>query len=455
MSPAGTVRVLGDEAGFFTLEPYRYAGKHPDVQGEMKDTRLFYAFQPADEHAQDKPIFVFFNGGPGCATTTVLFAFNTAKRSIDTPLKADPPWVDNPHSFTRLGNVLYVDTRDAGFSYNLKGSPGQDKVAIHAGVDAADVLRLVLRFLDRHEPLRDNPVVLVGESWGGSRANVMASLVRSPDDLRDPRSEYVDPALADEIDAHLALAFPREVGETPTEDLALRQFGWQVLIQPVVLGPLQWNASLGKGPSITAADREKENARFDAAARRIQDYYVLKALLGVDPAEIRDMLPVQRTVSDRSRCEGEDLGPNSLFAVLGELPRWDDCYHASCTLNVLDAYDAYAVPMAFLGNLGRVETFITNALHDDVVFSPAIVDALRSQPHMFSKVEVSSTPNDPRSTVIHLEVSEKTSEFFEIPATVRIPFPAYEAGHSVPMHTPGEFLADVEAWLGATSARRH
>jgi pimeloyl-ACP methyl ester carboxylesterase len=451
MSPDGTVRVLGDEAGFFTLASYRYAGKHPEVQGDMKETRLFYAFQPADDRARDKPVFVFFNGGPGCATTSVLFAFNTAKRSIDTPEGTDPPWVDNPHSFTRLGNVLYVDSRDAGFSYNLKGSPNQDPVARHAGADAADVLRLVLRFLDRHEPLRDNPVVLVGESWGGSRANVMASLVRSPDALRDPESEYVDPTLADEIDAHFALAFPGDVGKIPAEELALRQFGWQVLIQPVVLGPLQWEAHENL-PSSDALNREHEQARFDSAATRIQDYHVLKALIGVDPAAIRDMLPRHRGDSNRERCDVADLGEDSLHAVLGELPRWDDCYHTSCTTNALEAYDAYAVPMAFVSNLGRVETLITNAVLDDVVRSPAIVDALRTQPQMFRNVEVSSAPNVPRSAVILLDVQEETSLLLGIPSSVAIRFPAYEAGHSVPMYTPGEFLADVGAWLGDSAA---
>ncbi len=451
MSPDGTVRLLGDEAGFFTLASYRYAGKHPDVQGEMKETRLFYAFQPADDRAQDKPVFVFFNGGPGCATTSVLFAFNTAKRSIDTPEGTEPPWVDNPHSFTRLGNVLYVDSRDAGFSYNLKGSSLHDPSARHAGADAADILRLVLRFLARHEPLRNNPVVLVGESWGGSRANVMASLVRSPDALRDPESEYVDAALADEIDAHFALAFPAEAGKTPTEELALRQFGWQILIQPVVLGPLQWKAHEDLPPS-GALDQEHEHARFDAAAMRIQDYHVLKALLGVDPAAVRDMLPEHRGDSNRERCDLVNHGDSSLHAVLGELTRWDDCYHASCTDNALEAYDAYAVPMAFVSNLGRVETLITNAVLDDVVRSAAIVHALRTQTQMFSSVEVSSAPNDPRSAAILLEVQEETSLFFGIPPNVVIRFPAYEAGHSVPMYTPGEFLSDVEAWLGASVA---
>jgi hypothetical protein len=38
-----------------------------------------------------------------------------------------------------------------------------------------------------------------------------------------------------------------------------------------------------------------------------------------------------------------------------------------------------------------------------------------------------------------------------IPSSVAIRFPAYEAGHSVPMYTPGEFLSDVDAWLGASA----
>ena len=445
MSPAGTVRSLGFEAGFFTIDSYTFEGKEPPIAGEMVPTRLFYAFQPADEDSADKPLFVFFNGGPGCSTTLVLFSFNTSKRTLDTSVDAEIPWSDNPHSFTRLGNVLYIDSRDAGFSYNLQGTSEQLEVVTHSGVDAADVLRVILRFLDRHEPLRDNPVVLVGESWGGARANMIASLARSPADLRDPESGYVDPSLADEIDAHAELAFPQTGDAAEQEELLSRQFGAQVLIQPYLLATLQRTATDALPPLDVSGFEDDAGQRIMRAKADLLDYEVLRAMLGVDPAQIRDLMPEQRSLARRLRCEPEPSGAGTLPDSFGGLSD-PDCYFQECTTTGIDIEGDLNVPKAFLSNLAYVDTLITNSMYDTAVRSPAIVEALRNQPQLFSSVEVLS-PDDPRGATIRLEARADAIDISGVPAVVEIPFPAYESGHSVPMYQPGVFFADVEAWL--------
>src|SRR6185436_13524340 len=83
---------------------------------------------------------------------------------------------------------------------------------------------------------RNNRVVLVGESYGGSRAALMSALLFSPQSLAggvpDPLVPYTDPALAAELVAHFALVFPNVGLDHLDASVVSRQFGAQVLIQP-------------------------------------------------------------------------------------------------------------------------------------------------------------------------------------------------------------------------------
>ncbi|HSW59809.1 MAG TPA: hypothetical protein VLJ60_03365, partial [bacterium] len=62
------------ESGFIEIEPVNYI---LDTRSQTADrARMWYNFQPADESPHEKPLFVFFNGGPGAATA-LLFTYNT------------------------------------------------------------------------------------------------------------------------------------------------------------------------------------------------------------------------------------------------------------------------------------------------------------------------------------------------------------------------------------------
>src|SRR5688572_4178976 len=105
---------LPSEAGFLEV---------PVLPGKPRSVgRLFYAFQSAD-YPDDAPVLVFFNGGPGIATTSVLMAFGTGPFTLAPTPTDDPPHA-NPHSYTSFGNLLYVDARQTGFSYDVDPSPG-------------------------------------------------------------------------------------------------------------------------------------------------------------------------------------------------------------------------------------------------------------------------------------------------------------------------------------------
>jgi carboxypeptidase C (cathepsin A) len=107
--PAPSVEVPA-EAGYIEVPP--------QVSGAADRARMFYAFRPADAHPERAPLLVFFDGGPGTATSGLLLPFGTGPKTLRVDdLGAGP--VDNPASFTRFANLLYLDERDTGFSYEL------------------------------------------------------------------------------------------------------------------------------------------------------------------------------------------------------------------------------------------------------------------------------------------------------------------------------------------------
>ncbi len=121
----------------------------------------------------------------GTLSETVVGAFRAEAGAI----------VPNPHSLTRFANILYVDPRQAGFSYDVVDSvPGALDAAgaptfeecsrrvFNEYVDAADVLFATMRFL-RDRPALRGPVVWFGESYAGARIQWMLAYLRGRSDV--------------------------------------------------------------------------------------------------------------------------------------------------------------------------------------------------------------------------------------------------------------------------------
>jgi len=243
---------VGPEAGFISLDPNAFYFHNNSYFNRIallsSPTRLWYVFQPADHDPASKPLFVFFNGGPGSATSCGLLAANTGRTAVVLDgATGEASIIDNPHSWTRLGNVIYFDARTTGFSYSLMDDPGDadrrflefDAQNYNAFTDGADVLRALLRFLAGHSEIRPNPVVFVPESYGGIRTVVMLHLLLNSEDYVDGTAVYQNPDLVREIRDHFAAVFPEYAGQAVPRNVIARQFGRQIMIQTVMSTPYQ------------------------------------------------------------------------------------------------------------------------------------------------------------------------------------------------------------------------
>ncbi|HNW15762.1 MAG TPA: hypothetical protein PKM15_03585, partial [bacterium] len=148
------------ESGFIEIEPANYTLDTRDQTSAR--ARMWYNFQPADESAHEKPLFVFFNGGPGAATA-LLFTYNTSKMTADQKY-SESDVVENEFNWNQIGNLLYIDARMTGFSYGMTGNPSSQNERssyfrtnnFNVFIDAADFIRVILRFLARHPDIQQN-----------------------------------------------------------------------------------------------------------------------------------------------------------------------------------------------------------------------------------------------------------------------------------------------------------
>ncbi|MEZ4449999.1 MAG: hypothetical protein R3B09_11015 [Nannocystaceae bacterium] len=373
----------GPEAGFVTVDAVDYElGAGDDaLPFSASPARLFYAFRPAEGAPLTRPLVVLFNGGPS-VSTGLLLGGNTGPWTIAGGLLGGEAIAENPSSWASIGNLLYIDARDAGFSYGLVADPSDFEARslefrarnFNPYVDAADFVRVLLAFWDAHPALRGAPVIVVAESYGGIRAGILLDMMLEYEAYDGGDRPYRDPALVEAIEAHLAQVFgPRDAYPAA---LVAQQFGRQVLIQPSVAGASQKSAAgaLFEGPSspmealaielgvdfVPCAEKGigcvpydnglafvKSHDRsiydldapeswlselFDYTAESLSEPATLELLLGVAPATIEGLAGRSRgdeglapfRIAADAPLTDEALG--TLGALLGPIAPWDRYY---------------------------------------------------------------------------------------------------------------------------------
>lgn len=234
------------ESGFIEIAPNSYTLDGDNLTSGA--ARIWYNFQPADEKPAEKPLFVFFNGGPGAATM-LLFTYNTSKMTGDQAY-ADIDVVENAFNWNRMGNLLYIDARMTGFSYGMIDNPSSASARnnyfrpenFNVYVDAADFIRVILGVLERHPEIQSNKVVLVGESYGGTRATAILNILLNVRDYAAGNRNFYDENLFAAIDSHFRKVYP-EMSADPHKEVIKQQFFATVMVQPLIAGEKQFQAS--------------------------------------------------------------------------------------------------------------------------------------------------------------------------------------------------------------------
>ena len=476
--------------------------------------RLFYALQPADPGAEAGPLFVLWNGGPAVSTGLLLATNTGRQTAAQAwsggpPLAPNPAaWTRLGHLLyiDARGAGLSYGLLDGAQAFDARLAAMQT-ASFNTYLDAADFVRVLLAVMDAHPGLRAAPVVLVAESYGAIRAGVVLDMLLRHPTYGDGTRHYQDPALVEAIADHLALRFPDADAFPPA--LVAEQFGRQVLIQPSVAGKAQEAAAgaLFDGPAspmhalaaelgltftpcaakpppcdpydnglafVKSAGRSGYDTRapttwlshlFADVAASLGDPEVLAGLLGVELPAVAGLAAAERPLGPLApfRLVSEANAPADphLPDLLGPLAPWDRyfmtwSYEANIAFRSGLALSLDVDPgdphhgVTFLRNLLDVDTLITDAADDVVIYGPSIAPTLASYPAIVADVE--PLPDHPEGAARPgaLRVTYAPGAFGDLEAgvtrTIRLPRYA-PASHAVTLDQPGALLADVEAWL--------
>lgn len=474
-------------AGFVTV-PERFVtvdGFGIFEQGTVTSAKLFYSFVPATVNAALKPIFVIFNGGPGAATSSALAAWGTGPFTM-TP---SGEIAENPGDVSTLGNLIYIDARQAGFSFDEIDDPSSaadrsdafNFLNFNLYTDVSNILFCLLQIIAERPLIEGNPIVIIAESFGGARSAVLLSLVRDAAAGEAVSGVLEDGLLFETIRAHLD-----RIGDGDRSAAAARQFAHQVLIQPGRVLPKQVESShtlyslcdhIGDddprfvycdGRVFDYTDMREPEGFFDERNEKAQSLLLtpsgFEKFFGTTWTTINALQPHHRRQAFRFAGEAEVQDGDMEGA--SPLEAWD-AHHITMHIDPYfswqgaegkyASYDSGAwAAHAFVRGLATVHTFITDAYYDYAVDSSELPGALlewnflQDEPVIKDARYISDLEPDaerPGWLEVTFAASEPTPK--EVTRIIRMPI-YKDAGHMVPMYQSKDFLADVRAFLQET-----
>ena len=483
---------LSAEIGFLDVPADTYQIDGTELHSSA--ARLFYSFHPATVAPDQAPLLVLYAGGPAGSSQFVM-AYGTAERRLD--FSAGITLIPNAASLTDVGHLLYLDPRQAGFSYSTLADPSLDTARAaelsaanyNPYRDAADVLEALLAFLRDHPSLANRDVYFVGESYGGLRASLMTNFLLFTPEYAAGTRRFMSAALAAEVRQHFQARFG---DPQPSVAEVAAQFRGQILVEPWFAGERQHAMA---GPLLESpgsilddvatqtgvayrrcAEQPAPCAPWDnalafvaAAARSIYDVRApadwltqqsavvtalatdegaLAALLGVTPSGLSATF-AGRSGAYRFANPGQspDYPQGALPASWGAVEPWD-AYFVAINDEVRSAFFAsssaalaidpgqVAYGEFLLENLRYVSTFVTRAAYDVVVFAPALLPTLASYP----SVGQVSEPSDGQLLVEYTDGTMRA-----------ITAPRYATSHAVERDDPVKLHADIAAFVSANA----
>jgi Serine carboxypeptidase len=441
------------EAGFLVVPPREVTLHGAPVQ-IAAEARLFYNLRPADDAPETKPILFFSNG----FADDIVRAYGTGP----TTVVEGGAVVASSASFTRFANLVYIEPRQAGYSYDVVSgrAPAESDCApdiFNEYADAADYLLGALSFLDAHRALT-GPIYWVGESYAGVRLTWLLAYLRGRWDL----APYTDPTLAAKI-AATTRATSLYAGQILLEAW-LAGGAHTAAIDAECADPVEIAAvTASVGMPCASADAcvctddddrslydfaytvEEQTARENEAdaAHIVPD--LAAALLGTPLTAIPLLAQAERAQGFKCTPPDDTVpAEDTIVAALGALPAGQAYYvpyspllpgkETEATTRDWQTQDLEGV--AFVDNLHDVPTFLTAGARDLVVPTLALAPALRTI--LGAAAVDASSPG--RLGVVYPD----GERFIDI-------FPYPNAGHMISMLEPVQLASDVQGWLAIQS----
>ncbi|VAH35412.1 unnamed protein product [Triticum turgidum subsp. durum] len=132
---------------------------------EENGAELFYYFVESEAGAEDAPFLLWLTGGDRCSVLSGLTLEIGPFQFVPEPYNGTVPRLRiNPYSWTKVANILFVDTPvGAGFSFSRRPE-GYDVGEVSTSLQLHELL---LKWFTGHPKFLTNPLYLGGDSLAG------------------------------------------------------------------------------------------------------------------------------------------------------------------------------------------------------------------------------------------------------------------------------------------------
>ncbi|MDM4767859.1 peptidase S10 [Pelomonas sp. SE-A7] len=147
----------------------------PNVRASM-----FYVAYTLDNAPANRPLVIFYNGGPGSASMWLHMGSYGPQRVVTNNPTTNIPLpyqvVDNAQTLLAVADLVFVDAIGTGYSQAV--APNNNRSFWGVDADASIFRDFVLRYVRKNQR-EAAPLVLFGESYGGLRTPILASALLS------------------------------------------------------------------------------------------------------------------------------------------------------------------------------------------------------------------------------------------------------------------------------------
>jgi carboxypeptidase C (cathepsin A) len=184
--------------------------------GQRPDAEIFHiAYTLKGANPATRPVTFLFNGGPGAASIYLHMAAIGPKTIVsagDGSFPATPARLqENPDSWIRFTDLVFIDPVGTGFSRMLPGPDGtaaSSKAYESVAGDVDSLARFIRAWLTANNRW-GSPKAIAGESYGGQRVAALARVLPEQYAVNLNRAVLISPALyVDLAERHYALVGP-------------------------------------------------------------------------------------------------------------------------------------------------------------------------------------------------------------------------------------------------------
>ncbi|CAM0903456.1 unnamed protein product [Alopecurus aequalis] len=212
---ASSSKVVTTLPGFHGVLPFHLETGYVEVD-EFDGTELFYYFIKSEAGGENDPFLLWLTGGDHCSVLSGL-AFEIGPfQFVSEPYNGTVPSLQvNPYSWTKLANILFVDTPvGAGFSFSRRPE-GYDVGEVSTSLQLHEFL---IKWFTDHPDFLANPLYIGGDSYAGKIVPFVAQKISEGiDDGRSPLLNlkgYLvgNPATGERIDENSKVPYAHGVG---------------------------------------------------------------------------------------------------------------------------------------------------------------------------------------------------------------------------------------------------